>query len=124
MLDDFEFSVFGEQFRVREESHPDRASSYNFAWLNGPAEGTYGFSVGVFAADAASPGNGLHPRMTRDQLMAEARNFIEGFYAPGGIGEEDFPEHVAAQPEKTHFASVASQRLADSTTPFSGLVAQ
>lgn len=96
-MDDFEFSVYGEHFCVRDGARLQGTGSYNFAWLNGPADGTYGFTVGVTAAGAISPSDDTQPRMSHDQLIAEARNFIEGFYAPSGIGEEDFPEHVAAQ---------------------------
>ncbi|CAO1649606.1 hypothetical protein NYA9BBAC_00432 [Salinibacterium sp. NYA9b] len=101
-MDDFEFSVHGELFRVNEETHPDRVGTYQFGWLNGPAEGTYGFSIGRFAGGAASPGDDIHPRMSQTQLIAEARSFVESFYAPGGIGEEDFPEHVAERRPEPH----------------------
>ncbi|GAA1213899.1 hypothetical protein GCM10009655_11480 [Rhodoglobus aureus] len=52
------------------------------------------------AAGVASPGEDLYPRMSRERLITEARSFIEAFYTPGGIGEEDFPDHVAAHPKK------------------------
>jgi hypothetical protein len=35
--------------------------------------------------------------MTQEELLAEARGFVAGFYEPGGIGEEDFPDHTPAQ---------------------------
>jgi hypothetical protein len=58
----------------------------DFDWLNGPDEGTYGFTVGWTT--------GL-PR--REELVAEARRFVEAFYEPGGIGETDFPNHTRAE---------------------------
>lgn len=33
--------------------------------------------------------------MTRDELVAEVRGFVKGFYEPDGIGE-DFPDQVSA----------------------------
>lgn len=85
-----EFSIDGEMFRVTERRQPSGMMSYDFAWLNGPDGGTYGFTVGLQTASGADP----DARMTREDLMDEARGFIEGFYEPGGIGEEDFPDHA------------------------------
>lgn len=82
----FEFAVDGEVFRVSERFQPDGQMSYDFAWLNGPADGTYGFTVGCAPLGA---------RMTRDELVEAGRGFATSFYEPGGIGEEDFPEHLA-----------------------------
>ena len=45
-MDAFEVFVQGELFRISERTQPDGATSYDFAWLNGPAEGGYGFTVG------------------------------------------------------------------------------
>lgn len=87
-MEAFELSILGERFRVSERVQPSGDMSYDFAWLNGPAEGTYGFTVG------RAP-RGAH--MEREELETAARNFVESFYEPGGIGEEDFPEHVAAK---------------------------
>jgi hypothetical protein len=72
--------------------------SYDFAWLNGPADGSYGFTVGIFNVGVGSARPQIIPRMTREELLAEAQEFIAGFYEPGGIGEEDFPNHAPAQP--------------------------
>lgn len=63
--------------------------SYDFAWLNGPAEGTYRFTVGVTAG-----------RIAAKELAVQARGFVEGFYEPGGIGETDFPDHTPANAER------------------------
>lgn len=86
----FEFSVNDEMFRVTERRQSRGMMSYDFAWLNGPDGGTYGFTVGLQAA----PGSDPNARMTREELMNEARGFVEGFYEPGGIREEDFPDHT------------------------------
>ncbi len=87
-MEAFDVRIDGELFRVSERVQPGGHMSYDFAWLNGPAEGTYGFTVGCAA-------RGAH--MTRDELESAASSFVESFYGPGGIGEEDFPEHVAAK---------------------------
>ncbi|MGJ9426365.1 hypothetical protein ACHABX_11055 [Nesterenkonia halotolerans] len=84
----FELLLNDERFRVSERVQPDGHMSYDFHWLNGPAEGTYGFTVGCAPLGAL---------MTRRELEAAARNFVESFYEPGGIGDEDFPDHIAAK---------------------------
>lgn len=89
-MSDLEFSIDGEMFRVSERRQSSGMMSYDFAWLNGPDGGAYGFTVGLQSA----PGSEPNARMTREDLMNEARGFIEGFYEPGGIGEEDFPDHT------------------------------
>lgn len=85
-MDDFELSIDGELFRVSESNRPPGRLSYHFAWLNGPDEGTYGFTLGL---SQPIP-------MSQKELTAEAREFVESFYEPGGIGEEDFPDHRPA----------------------------
>lgn len=80
----FEMIVQGEQFRVSERTQPDGATSYDFAWLNGPADGTYGFTVALSSDQIAAT-----------ELVAQARQFVDAFYGPGGIGETDFPNHIA-----------------------------
>jgi hypothetical protein len=94
-MDDLEFSIDDELFRVTERRQSNGMMSYDFAWLNGPDGGTYGFTVGL----SSTPGLDPAARMTREQLMDQARGFIEGFYEPGGIGEEDFPDHM---PPRAH----------------------
>ena len=92
----FEFNVGYERFQVSDRRGHGGRISYDFSWLNGPAEGTYGFIVGMSAAprliDTA--------HMSEQRLVEVARNFIETFYGVGGIGEEDFPDHTRAGPLK------------------------
>lgn len=94
-MDDPEFSIDDELFRVTGRRQSNGMMSYDFAWLNGPDGGTYGFTVGLSSAPGLDPA----ARMTREQLMDQARGFIEGFYEPRGIGEEDFPDHM---PPRAH----------------------
>lgn len=75
--------------------------SYDFNWVNGPADGTYGFTVGFFSASPGEKAVGRDPSSgsdstLRSELTESAREFVESFYAPGGIGEEDFPDHLRA----------------------------
>ena len=85
-MDPFDVTVEHEVFRVSERRQPGGALSYDFLWINGPVDGTYGFSVrrvtsgtgGITPDDAA--------RMTREELVAEVRGFVEHVYEPGGIG--------------------------------------
>lgn len=96
-MEDFELLVEGERFRVSERLSDDGAPGYDFIWLNGPGEGSYGFSLGlarlgVNAVDGAVS-NGLSPAQLREQ----ARDFVESFYQPGGIRDEDFHDHIAAR---------------------------
>ncbi len=93
----FEVTIDDELFRISERRQPDGGLSYDFAWLNGPAGGTYGFTVGKFAAGSAGHTPDDTARMTEDELLDEVRGFVESFYEPGGIGEEDFPEHIPAR---------------------------
>lgn len=91
-----EFSVDGERFRVSERRGPRGSLSYDFAWINGPAQGGYGFTVGRSVADEASAAVVSSARMTEEQLVGEARMFVAAFYADGGIGPADFPDHARA----------------------------
>ncbi|MDN5822802.1 MAG: hypothetical protein L0H47_00570, partial [Micrococcaceae bacterium] len=91
-MDDFEASIEHELFRISERYPPSGYLSYDFAWLNGPAEGTYGFTV----AKTGSPSND-DLQISAEELIEEARLFVEGFYGAGGLGEEDFPDHVPAK---------------------------
>lgn len=90
-MDDFEVSIDHELFRISERYQPSGSLSYDFAWLNGPAEGTYGFTV----AKTGDPSN-ERSRMSAEEIIEEARLFVEAFYGAGGIGAEDFPDHVPA----------------------------
>ena len=91
-----EFSVRGELMHVSEQIGPGGQTSYRFSWLNGPAHGSYGFTISLGAGQDPVPAGGMPP-ITREQLASEAHGFITAFYAPGGIGEQDFPDHVPPQ---------------------------
>ncbi|HWM17489.1 MAG TPA: hypothetical protein VNP97_12965 [Microbacterium sp.] len=88
-MDHFEVVVQGELFRISERIQPGGAMSYDFAWLNGPAGGTYGFTVGRSSG-----------RTAEQELVAAAHGFVDAFYGPGGIGETDFPDHTPANAER------------------------
>ncbi|KFF59810.1 hypothetical protein JF66_08755 [Cryobacterium sp. MLB-32] len=88
---DFEFSLDRELFRISERRQPNGEVSYDFAWLNGPAEGTYGFTFSAFGAKSPSE---HPPQMSRERLIEEARGFLQNFYAKNGIGPTDFPDHI------------------------------
>ncbi|WP_309102649.1 hypothetical protein [Microbacterium sp.] len=85
-MDPFEVVVQGELFRITERIQPDGGASYDFAWLNGPADGTYGFTV--------APSSG---QLAATELVTQAGQFVEAFYGSGGIGETDFPGHAPAK---------------------------
>lgn len=95
-MNPFDVTVDHEVFRISERRQPSGALSYDFLWINGPADGTYGFTVGwsrlgtgqIISDDAAN--------MTREELVAEVKGFVEHVYEPGGIGET-WPEHVPAR---------------------------
>ena len=72
-----------------ERLDPEGQRAYDFSWLNGPNEGSYGFTIGMTNAQS----HGLAPA----GLEREARAFVLGFFSPGGIGDTDFPEFVAAR---------------------------
>ena len=84
-MDPFEVTVRGERFRISERTQPSGETSYDFAWLNGPAAGTYGFTVGRSSG-----------RFDAADLVTQAHRFVDGFYEPGGIGPTDFPDHAPA----------------------------
>lgn len=100
-MDPFEVVVQGERFRISERAQPGGGMSYDFAWLNGPAGGTYGFtigrSLGWSAEEPAPDADGLPAgRIAAEELVTEARGFVESFYGTGGIAETDFPDHTPA----------------------------
>ena len=102
-VEDFEISVVGERFRVSERVQPSGQMSYDFSWLNGPADGTYGFTTTFFSVRTGERAVGHDPSSGSDAelragLTESARGFVESFYATGGIGESDFPDHVRANP--------------------------
>jgi hypothetical protein len=82
-MEAFEVTVLGELWRIAEREPRGATPTYDLDWLTGPADGTYGFAIG-----------GGH--RTREQLIAEATAFVEGFSEPGGIGE-DFAGFVPAR---------------------------
>lgn len=90
----FEVTVDEELFRISERRQPSGALSYDFSWVNGPADGTYGFTVNRFVAGSAETSTSASS-MRRDELVEEVKIFVRAFYEPGGIGEE-FPDHVPA----------------------------
>ncbi|OUE25936.1 hypothetical protein [Clavibacter michiganensis] len=82
-MEAFEVTVLGERWRISEREPRGATPTYDLDWLSGPAEGTYGFTVGGA------------PR-TPEQLIAEATAFVDDFSEPGGIGE-DFAGFVPAR---------------------------
>lgn len=98
-MDSFEVSVDGELFRISERCDPGETLTYDFSWLNGPANGTYGFSLGaaLSANDPAETESSSAFTFSKKQLIAEVQGFVTSFYSEGGIGQEDFPDHVAAR---------------------------
>ncbi|SEE31837.1 hypothetical protein SAMN04489740_1117 [Arthrobacter alpinus] len=93
-MDVFEISVDDELFRISERYQPDGRLSCDYSWLNGPAVGTYGFTIGRSGGEAAPNDSDGASRMSREALVEEARSFLDSFYAAGGVGEEDFPDHI------------------------------
>ncbi|UWX97378.1 hypothetical protein N2K95_01395 [Arthrobacter zhaoxinii] len=97
-MDDIELVFNGEIFRISEDIGPDGKISYHFSWLNGPADGSYGFTVSRFGVGSGSTPAEPTPQMTNEQLISEVQGFITAFYESGGIGEQDFPHRTPAQP--------------------------
>lgn len=95
-MDPFDVTVDHEVFRVSERRQPGGLLSYDFLWLNGPADGTYGFTVGKFASGTGGITSDDATRMTLEDLMAEVRGFVEHVYEPGGL-LETWPDHVPAR---------------------------
>lgn len=100
-MDDIEISIDRELFRISERREPDGSASYDFTWLNGPNDGTYGFTIGLSSIGRGFAGSRVSStdtgsQMTPDMLENEARGFLRRFYEPNGIRDEDFPNHMAA----------------------------
>lgn len=91
------FFVDHELFRISERYQPDGRVGYDFAWLNGPADGTYGFTIARIKAGVPATDSNSASRMSREQLVEQVRDYLDSFYGVGGIGEEDFPDHVPAR---------------------------
>ena len=70
-----EIVVGREVLRVTERAQPDGRPSHDFAWITGPADGTYGFTLGVSGSTDGET------RMTRERLVTEARLFVESYHA-------------------------------------------
>ncbi|MDN3482867.1 hypothetical protein QMA10_13140 [Arthrobacter sp. APC 3897] len=96
-MDEIELAIKGEIFRISEQTGPDGQTSYHFSWLNGPADGSYGFTVGRVGVGSDSTSAERMPQMTHEQLITEVQGFITAFYEAGGVGEQDFPDHTPAQ---------------------------
>ena len=96
-MQNFETSSDHETFRISQRYRPEGRLSYNFSWLNGLARGTDGFTVGRSGGEASSTAPESALSMYREELVESARSFLDSFYAAGGIGEEDFPDHVPAR---------------------------
>lgn len=86
-MEPFEVNVDGELFRISERTQPGGALSYDFTWLNGPVDGTYGFTVGQVVAASGESASESASRITREHLVKEAREFVKSFDEPGEIGE-------------------------------------
>jgi hypothetical protein len=71
-MEPFEVIVDDELFRISERCQSGGALSYDFAWLNGPADGTYGFNASRAIASSADEPLTSVPFMTRDELVAAA----------------------------------------------------
>lgn len=96
-MDPFEVSVDGELFRISARCEPSKTITYDFTWLNGPANGTYGFSLGAIAIGSEESEPCKASKLSREQLIAQVQGFVDSFYEDGGIGQEDFPDHVPAR---------------------------
>lgn len=70
----------------------DGGPAVDFTWLTGPAEGTYGFTIGParLARDPDDEGG-----LTRAQVEQTATDFVRVFFAEGGIGPSEFADFVA-----------------------------
>lgn len=101
-MEPFEVVVDGELFRISERRQPGGALSYDFAWINGPMDGTYVFTVGRVAVGSGGITSDAEANLAEDELRAEVRGFVDAVYEPGGIAEEDFPDHIPAQPHRLH----------------------
>lgn len=71
-------NVDGELFDVSDAPQPGGTFVYHFTWTSGPANGTYGFTVGGRARAV-------------EALERAARGFLRSFFEPGSIGVSDFP---------------------------------
>lgn len=86
--------VEGERFSITTRVQHDGQRAYDFSWLNGPCEASYGFTIGKMSRPQGIPGE-----LSRSELEEEARLFVRAFFAPDGIGPSDFPDFVASHQE-------------------------
>lgn len=80
--------VEGDRFSVEVRLGPDGHRVYDFSWINGPREPSYGFTIGSTSSFS---------EFSSEELEAKVAAFVGNFYAPGGIGSIDFPEFVASR---------------------------
>lgn len=92
---------------MSERTQPDGALNYDLSWLNGPASGTYGFTIGRSAIASDEGSSNVATGMTREELTNAVRGFVESFYEPGGIGSGDFPDHISRERGKPMVVGVA-----------------
>lgn len=71
-MDDFEISVDRELLRVSERYQPDGRLSYDYSWLNGPADGTYGYTFARSGGEAAPNDPDSASRISKEALVEEA----------------------------------------------------
>lgn len=95
-MDPFDVTIDHEVFRISERRQPNGALSYDVLWINGPADGTYGFTVGRSTPASEKIISDDEARMTPQELTTEVRGFVEHVYESGGLGET-WPEHVPAR---------------------------
>jgi hypothetical protein len=93
----FEVLVDGELFCISERRQPGGVLSYDIAWVNGPAESTYAFTVGRFAVGSGGSTSDARARMTEVELLDEVRGFVESIHDAGGDPPEDFLDHSSGR---------------------------
>lgn len=81
--------VEGERFDIKMRLGPDGQRFYDFSWINGPSEQTYGFTIGTNTP--------MTHEFSPADLEEKARGFVAGFFSPGGIGETEFPKFVTTR---------------------------
>lgn len=81
--------VEGERFAVSQRLGPGGQRMYDFTWLNGPSEPSYGFTIGSGAP--------LQIEFSQAELEEKAAGFVHTFFSSHGIGPSDFPDFVASR---------------------------
>ncbi|WP_247826834.1 hypothetical protein [Arthrobacter antioxidans] len=82
----FEVTVECELFRISERRQPGGALSYDIAWLDGPTERAYVFTVGKFTVGSEGHTSDAEARMTEEELLDEVRGFVLSWRAGEGGG--------------------------------------